>query len=147
MSPAATHPMEILVVEDSPGAVRLTIEALKEAELANHLSVVEDGDHALDFLYRRAPYSNVPRPDLILLDLNLPRKNGRDVLDVIKRDPALSSIPVIVLSSSQAASDVNRCYKLHANCYLVKPVEFSDFVGVIRGLEHFWLHVATLPVQ
>jgi CheY-like chemotaxis protein len=147
MSAAALHPVEILMVEDSPGAVRLAIEAFKEAELANHLSVVEDGDHALDFLYQRAPYGDVPRPDLILLDLNLPRMNGREVLDVIKRDPALSSIPVVVLSTSHADSDVNRCYKLHANCYVVKPVEFSDFLGVIRGLERFWLHVATLPVQ
>ncbi|HEY1148007.1 MAG TPA: response regulator [Pseudoduganella sp.] len=143
----SARPVEILVVEDSPGAVRLTVEALREAQLENHLSVVEDGDGALDFLYQRAPYNNVPRPDLILLDLNLPRKNGREVLDVIKHDPSLSSIPVVVLSTSQAESDVNRCYRLHANCYIVKPVEYAEFLGVIRGLERFWLHVATLPVH
>jgi chemotaxis family two-component system response regulator Rcp1 len=143
----SARPVEILVVEDSPGAVRLTVEALREAELENHLSVVEDGDGALDFLYQRAPYNDVPRPDLILLDLNLPRKNGPEVLDVIKHDPSLSSIPVVVLSTSQAESDVNRCYCLHANCYIVKPVEYAEFVGVIRGLERFWLHVATLPVH
>ncbi|WP_395399417.1 response regulator [Pseudoduganella sp. UC29_106] len=143
----SARPVEILVVEDSPGAVRLTVEALREAELENHLSVVEDGEGALDFLYRRAPYSDVPRPDLILLDLNLPRRNGREVLDVIKHDPSLSSIPVVVLSTSHAESDVNHCYHLHANCYIVKPVEYAEFLGMIRGLEQFWLHVATLPVH
>lgn len=143
----ADHPVEILVVEDHPGAVRLTVEALKEARVGNHLSVVENGADALDFLRRRGRYRDVPRPDLILLDLNLPRMNGREVLRAIKRDPELRTIPVVVLSSSCAECDVERAYRLHANCYIVKPVDFADYIGVIKGLERFWLHVATLPVH
>jgi len=141
------QPMEILMVEDSPGAVRLTVEALKEADLHNHLNVVADGDAALDFLYRRGHYAGVPRPDLILLDLNLPRRNGRELLNVIKHDPALCAIPVVVLSTSRDQSDVLCCYNLHANCYVVKPVEYTEFIGVIKGLERFWLQVATLPLH
>lgn len=146
-SEMAGQPMEILMVEDSPGAVRLAVEALKEADLANHLNVVEDGDAALDFLYRRGHYAGVARPDLILLDLNLPRRDGREVLDVIKHDPALRAIPVVVLSTSRDDQDVLHCYNLHANCYVVKPVEYAEFIGVIKGLERFWLHVATLPLH
>ena len=128
------------MVEDSPGAVRLAIEALRDAQLASHLSVVEDGVAALDFLYRRAPYGDAPRPDLILLDLNLPRKDGYEVLDVIRQDPLLRGIPVVVMSTSQAEYDVARCYELHANCYVVKPVDYMAFVDLIKDLQRFVAH-------
>ena len=140
----AVRPVEILLVEDNPGDVRLTREALKEAKVVNNLHVVEDGVIALDFLYRRASYTEAPRPDLILLDLNLPRKNGREVLAEIKSDEMLKAIPVVILTTSHAEEDILRAYNLHANCYVTKPVDFLQFATVIRSLEDFWLTVVTL---
>jgi CheY-like chemotaxis protein len=139
------RPIEILLVEDNPGDVRLTQEALKDAKVANTLHVVEDGIAALDFLHRRAPYEAVPRPDLILLDLNLPRRNGREVLAEIKSDDRLKVIPVVVLTTSQAEEDVLRAYHLHANCYISKPVDFEQFTTIIKTIEDFWLSIVVLP--
>jgi CheY-like chemotaxis protein len=141
----ATRPIEILLVEDNPGDVRLTQEALKDAKVANTMHVVEDGVSALDFLYRRGAYEAVPRPDLILLDLNLPRKNGREVLEQIKQDEQLKCIPVVILTTSQADDDISWAYKLHANCYITKPVEFAQFIRVVRAIEEFWFTIVTLP--
>jgi chemotaxis family two-component system response regulator Rcp1 len=139
------HPIEILMVEDNPGDVRLAQEALKDAKVSNTLHVVEDGVAALDFLYRRGVYSGAPRPDLILLDLNLPRKNGREVLAEIKQDAQLKTIPVVILTTSQAEQDVLRAYSLHANCYITKPVDFIQFTRIVRTIEEFWLTIVALP--
>lgn len=139
------RPIEILMVEDNPGDVRLTQEALKDAKVSNTLRVVEDGAAALDFLYRRNGYGNAPRPDLILLDLNLPKKNGREVLEEIKQDAQLKTIPVVILTTSQAEEDVVRAYSLHANCYISKPVDFAKFTKIVRTIEDFWLSIVTLP--
>jgi len=141
------HPIKILMVEDNPGDVRLTQEALKDAKVSNTLYVVEDGVAALDFLYHRGKYSDAPRPDLILLDLNLPKKNGREVLGEIKQDEQLKMIPVVILTTSQAEEDVVRAYRLHANCYIVKPVDFVQFTKIVWTIEDFWLSVVTLPIK
>jgi len=138
-------PIEILLVEDSPSDTDLTIEALKRGKVANHLSAVEDGVQAMDFLRRQGRYANAPRPDLILLDLNLPRKDGREVLAELKADPDLKTIPVVVLTTSQAEKDVVQSYKLQANCYITKPVDFDQFLDVVKSIEQFWLTVVTLP--
>ena len=145
MSNSEGHPIEILLVEDSPSDARLTVEALSEAKLRNHLSAVEDGVQAMQFLRREAPYAGAPRPDLIMLDLNLPRKDGREVLAELKADPDLKSIPVVVLTTSKAEQDIVRAYDLHANCYITKPVDFDQFIGVVHSIESFWLCVVTLP--
>jgi CheY-like chemotaxis protein len=137
--------IDILMVEDNPGDVRLTQEALKEAKVLNHLHVVEDGEAALDYLYQRGMYSLAPRPDLVLLDLNLPRKDGREVLAEIKSDAMLKSIPVVVLTTSHAEADIVRAYNLNANCYVTKPVDFQRFTEIVRTIEDFWLTVVTLP--
>lgn len=142
---STAHPIEILLVEDNPGDVRLTREALKDAKVLNTLHVVEDGVSALDFLYRRPPYADAPKPDLILLDLNLPRKNGREVLAEIKADDRTRMIPVVVLTTSNAEEDVLRAYNLHANCYITKPVDFAQFTNIVRTIEDFWLTIVTLP--
>ncbi|MBF0182410.1 MAG: response regulator [Magnetococcales bacterium] len=141
------QPVELLLVEDSPGDVELTREALAESHIVNRLSVVEDGEQAIDFLERRGPYSNATRPDLILLDLNLPRKDGREVLRHIKLspDPDISTIPVVILTTSRAEEDVLRTYELHANCYITKPVDVNQFFAVIKSIEDFWLTVVKLP--
>jgi len=139
------RPIEILMVEDNPGDVRLAQEALKDAKVSNTLMVVEDGAAALDFLYQRGDYHDAPRPDLILLDLNLPKKNGREVLEEIKQDARLKTIPVVILTTSQAEEDVVRAYRLHANCYITKPVDFVQFTKIVRTIEDFWLSVVTLP--
>lgn len=139
------RPIEILLVEDSPSDTELTIEALREGKMRNNLSTVEDGVQALDFLRRRGPYADAPRPDLIMLDLNLPRKDGREVLAEIKADPALKTIPVVVLTTSRAEQDILRAYHLNANCYITKPVDFEQFINVVRTIESFWLMVVTLP--
>lgn len=139
------RPIEILMVEDNPGDVRLTQEALKDAKVSNTLRVVEDGVAALDYLHRRGAYVDAPRPDLILLDLNLPKKNGREVLAEIKQDVNLKSIPVVILTTSQAEEDVVRAYSLHANCYITKPVDFTQFAKIVRTIEDFWLSIVTLP--
>jgi chemotaxis family two-component system response regulator Rcp1 len=142
---AMVRPIEILLVEDNPGDVRLTLEALKDGKVLNRLHVVEDGVAALDFLYRRDPYSGAPRPDLVLLDLNLPRRNGREILAQIKTDDALKTIPVVILTSSQADEDIVRAYELHANCYISKPVGFEQFTDIVRSIESFWLTIVNLP--
>lgn len=143
-----SHPsgsIEILMVEDNPGDVRLTKEALKAAKMLNTLHVVEDGEAALDYLYQRGQYSMASRPDLILLDLNLPKKDGREVLATIKADDTLKSIPVVVLTTSNAEVDILKAYKLNANCYVTKPVDFERFAEIVRTIEDFWLTVVTLP--
>lgn len=137
--------IEILLVEDSPSDVMITQEALREARLLNEITVVEDGVQAMAFLRREGHYASARQPDLILLDLNLPRKSGREVLAEIKSDPALKIIPVIVLTTSSAEQDVLQAYELHANCYIVKPVEFANFVVAVQSIRQFWLTVVTLP--
>jgi two-component system, chemotaxis family, response regulator Rcp1 len=138
-------PIQILMVEDNDGDVFLTIEALKEAKVANSVHVVHDGVEALEFLRRQGKYATAPRPDLILLDLNLPRKDGREVLAEIKPDPELRVIPVVVLTGSNADADVARSYDLHANCYIVKPVDLAGLMDVVKSIEDFWLAVVRLP--
>ena len=139
------RPIEILLVEDSPSDTELTVEALREAKLRNHLSIVQDGVQAMDFLRRQGQFTHAPRPDVILLDLNLPRKDGRQVLAEIKADDRLKAIPVVVLTTSRAEQDVLRAYQLNANCYITKPVDFNQFLEVVRAIESFWLCVVTLP--
>ncbi len=139
------QPIDILLVEDSPADVRLTREALKEAKVVNALHVVKDGVAALAFLRREGKYADSPRPNLILLDLNLPKKDGREVLAEIKEDQDLKRIPVVVLTTSRAEEDIVRTYNLHANAYVTKPVDLTQFLQVIRSLEEFWLAVVTLP--
>jgi len=139
------HPVEILLVEDSPSDTDLTLEALKDFKVRNRVSVVEDGVQALQFLRRQAPYEQAPRPDLIMLDLNLPRKDGREVLAEIKTDKDLKTIPIVVLTTSRAEQDILRAYQLNANCYITKPVDFNQFLDVVRSIESFWLFVVTLP--
>jgi chemotaxis family two-component system response regulator Rcp1 len=139
------QPVEILLVEDNPGDVRLTIEALRDGKVRNHLNVVTDGVEALLYLRRQGRYAAAARPDLILLDLNLPRKDGREVLAEIKADPHLRSIPVVILTTSQADQDILKSYELNANCYITKPVDLDQFISVVRSIEDFWFTVVTLP--
>jgi CheY-like chemotaxis protein len=138
-------PIEILLVEDNPADVRLTQEALKEGKVRNNLFVARDGVEALEFLRRQGPHANASKPDLILLDLNLPRKDGREVLADIKNDDTLRSIPVVVLTTSSAEADILKSYNLHANCYITKPVDLEQFVQVIKSIDDFWLTVVRLP--
>jgi chemotaxis family two-component system response regulator Rcp1 len=145
--PSEQRPIEILMVEDSPSDTQLAIEALHEAKISNRLSHVEDGVEALQFLRRQGPYQDAPRPDLILLDLNLPRMDGRQLLEEIKQDADLRIIPVVVLTTSRSEQDVLRSYELHANCYITKPVDFTQFMRVVKSIEHFWLTVVTLPKE
>ena len=139
------RPINILLVEDNPGDVRLTIEALRDGKVRNNLSVARDGVEALEYLRREGRFRAATRPDLILLDLNLPRKDGREVLEEIKADPDLRTIPVVVLTTSRAEQDIIRSYNLHANCYVTKPVDLDQFINVVRSIEEFWLTVVTLP--
>jgi two-component system, chemotaxis family, response regulator Rcp1 len=145
MDGSSPRAIEILMVEDNPGDVRLTREALKGAKMWAQVHVVEDGVAALDYLYRRAPYESALRPDLILLDLNLPRMDGREVLAIVKGDPTLRLIPIVVLTTSQAEEDVLRAYHLNANCYVTKPVDLHQFNRIVQAIEQFWLTVVTLP--
>jgi chemotaxis family two-component system response regulator Rcp1 len=138
-------PVEILLVEDNPGDVRLAREGLSECKIRNNLSVVDDGVKALAFLRRRGEYAKVPRPDLILLDLNLPKKDGREVLQEIKQDDALKLIPVCVLTTSKAEEDILKSYSLHANCYVTKPLGLPQFIEVVRAIEDFWFTIVKLP--
>ncbi len=140
-----TIPIEILLVEDSPGDVRLTREALADAKLFNRLHVVSDGLEAMKFLRHEAPYEASPPPDLILLDLNLPRMDGREVLAKIKADEALKHIPVVVLTTSAAERDIVESYQLHANCYITKPVDLDQFQQVVRSIREFWFTIVKLP--
>ncbi len=138
-------PIEILVVEDNPEDAALTMETLQEGRIRNHITLVEDGVCAMDFLRRNEPYTDAPRPDLILLDLQLPRKNGREVLTEIKADRDLRRIPVVIMTTSSAEQDIFTAYNLHANCYITKPVELDDFIGAVRKIEDFWMTIVKLP--
>jgi CheY-like chemotaxis protein len=137
--------IEVLLVEDSPGDVRLTREAFKDAKVHLNLHVASDGVEAMDFLNRVGKYARVPRPDLILLDLNLPKKDGREVLEEVKESPALKSIPVVILTTSASDADILRSYRLHANCYITKPVGLDGFLDVVKSIDSFWLSVVKLP--
>ena len=137
--------IHILLVEDNPGDVRLTVEALRGAKVSNELHVVGDGEEAIEFLRQQGRHVAAPRPDIVLLDLNLPRLDGRDVLADIKADPDLAKIPIIVLTSSTAERDIEQAYELHANCYISKPVDFTEFIQAVRSLEGFWLKIVRLP--
>jgi CheY-like chemotaxis protein len=137
--------IEILLVEDSPDDACLTVDALRDGRVRNHISVVEDGVEAMDFLHRRGSHGEAPRPDLILLDLNLPRKNGREVLAEIKHDPSLRRIPVVIMTSSDDEKDILAAYDLHVNCYVTKPVDLDQFIGVVKSIEHFWFNIVKLP--
>jgi CheY-like chemotaxis protein len=142
-----SEPIEVLLVEDNPGDVRLTREALKEGKVRNNLSVAPDGVEALAFLRRQGRYADAPRPDVILLDLNLPKKDGREVLEEIKADPALRTIPVVILTTSEAERDIARAYDLHANCYITKPVDLDQFITVVKSIEDFWFTIVKLPPE
>jgi CheY-like chemotaxis protein len=140
-----TRPIEILLIEDNPAEVRLTVEGLKEARIANRLSFVSDGRSAIEYLQRHGKYSDAKRPDLILLDLNLPGIDGREVLKFIKENPQLKVIPTVIITSSEAESDIIKSYESHANCFISKPIDFEGFTKVIRSIEHFWFTVVRLP--
>jgi CheY-like chemotaxis protein len=141
------HPIDILMVEDNPGDIRLTLEALKENKMNNVIHVAKDGVQAMEFLRQEGEYADAPRPDLVLLDLNLPKKDGREVLAEVKADPALMRIPVVILTTSQAEEDILRSYNLHANCFVTKPVDLDQFIKVVRSIERFWLTIVKLPVE
>jgi CheY-like chemotaxis protein len=138
-------PVEILLAEDSPGDIRLTREALKDGRIHNNLHVVQDGVECMAFLRREGRYEGVPKPHLILLDLNMPRKDGREVLAEIKNDPLLRRIPVVVLTTSKAEQDILKAYDLHANCYITKPVDLDQFIHVVKSVEDFWFTIVKLP--
>lgn len=145
MTDRVVRPAEVLLVEDNPADIRLTREAMKEGHVLNHLHVVTDGEQALMFLKHKPPYENAPRPDLVLLDLNLPKKSGRDVLFEIKQDPGLMNIPIVVLTTSKADEDVVETYQLRANCFITKPVDLDKFIHVVQQIESFWLSIVSLP--
>lgn len=140
-----TRPINILLVEDNPGDIRLTEEAFKEAEISVKLKAVMDGEEALNYLYKKVPYDSIQLPDLILLDLNLPKVDGRAVLADIKSNPELKKIPVIILTTSTAEQDILNSYDLHVNCYITKPVDFDRFFDIIKLIEDFWINTAILP--
>jgi len=144
-SSRVSRPIEILLVEDSPGDVRLTKEALREGKVLNTLHVAEDGVQAMEFLRREGKFAQTPRPDVILLDLNLPRKDGREVLAEIKSDENLKRIPVVILTISQAEEDILKTYNLGANCYINKPVDLEQFTKVVKSIDNFWFTIVTLP--
>jgi chemotaxis family two-component system response regulator Rcp1 len=139
------EPIEVLLVEDSPGDVRLTREAFKDAKVHINLHVASDGVEAMGFLWREGRHANAPRPDLILLDLNLPKKDGREVLAEIKDSPALKTIPVVILTTSASGTDIQQSYEFHANCYIAKPVDLDGFLKVVKSIDNFWLSVVKLP--
>ena len=141
------RPIEILLVEDNPGDVRLTVEALKDGKVYNNLHVVKDGMEATAFLHREGKYADAPHPDLILLDLNLPKKDGHEVLTEIKEDPMLKHIPVVVLTDSKAEEDILKTYNLRANCYITKPIDLEHFIMVVKSIEDFWLTIVKLPSE
>ncbi|MBC1216681.1 response regulator [Trichormus variabilis ARAD] len=140
-------PIEVLLVEDNPGDVELTRIALEDSKISVHLSVVEDGVEAMAFLRKQDKYANVPHPDIVLLDFNLPRKDGREVLAEIKTDSYLKRIPVVVLTTSQAEEDILKAYNLAANCYITKPVDFDQFVRIVQSIENFWFAIVKLPPE
>lgn len=143
----STRAVEILMVEDNPGDVRLAVEALREGKVHVNMSVVSDGVEAMEFLRRRGRFADAPRPDLILLDLNMPRKDGREVLAELKADDDLKRIPVVILTTSKAEEDIVRSYNLNANCYITKPVDLHQFITVVRSIHEFWLTVVKLPPE
>lgn len=145
MTASSVEPITILLVEDNSADVRLTVEALKECKVYNTLRVAQDGVEAMAYLRRQGKFSTAPMPDLILLDLNLPKKDGREVLSEIKADDSLKTIPVVVLTTSKDEEDIVRAYNLHANCYITKPVDLEQFISVIQSIENFWLSVVKLP--
>ncbi len=146
MEDQATYkPVEILLVEDNPADARLVVEVFKDFQIKNHIYVVEDGVAAMDYLNKKDEYNKVSRPDIILLDLNLPRKDGREVLKEIKEDENLRCIPVVILTTSSAKEDIIKTYSNHANCYITKPVDFDQFLKVVQSIENFWLTVVKLP--
>jgi len=138
-------PIDILLVEDNPGDARLAKEALKDSKLKNNLFIVNDGEEAMKFLKKENPYEDVTRPDLILLDLNLPKKDGREVLKEIKTDENLKRIPVVILTMSKAEEDIFQTYNLHANCFITKPIDLDQFIKVVQSIENFWLTIVKLP--
>jgi two-component system, chemotaxis family, response regulator Rcp1 len=138
-------PIVVLLVEDNPGDVRLTREALSDAKVHNNMHVATDGVQALAFLRKQGPYAHAPRPDLVLLDLNLPKKDGREVLAEIKTDPNLRRIPVVVLTTSESEQDILKAYHLHANCYVTKPVDLEQFIRVVKAIDDFWVRIVKLP--
>jgi CheY-like chemotaxis protein len=140
-------PIEILMVEDNIGDIRLMKEALKDARVLNHVTTVGDGMGAIELLRQKGAYADAKRPDLILLDLNLPKKNGQEVLEEIKQDPSLKRIPVVIVTSSEAEKDIAQTYDSYANCYIVKPVDLNQFVKVVRSIENFWLTIVKLPPE
>ncbi|MCG8549909.1 MAG: response regulator [Desulfobacterales bacterium] len=145
MEPTNPKPVTILLVEDNPGDAELAKEALENSKFINKLHVAEDGVQAMEFLHRQGPYTNAPRPDIILLDLNLPKKDGREVLAEIKSDDKFKTIPVVILTSSKADQDVIRSYKLHANCYITKPLDINQFFKVVGNIKEFWMSIVVLP--
>ncbi|QCC52155.1 response regulator [Halapricum salinum] len=147
MSNPTADAVEILLAEDNPGDVKLTEKALEQGHIINNLHVVTDGVEAMQFLRREGEYADKPRPDLVLLDLNMPRKDGKEVLKDVKDDPDLRRIPIVVLTSSEAEEDIVRSYDLHANAYLTKPVDFSGFLDIVEHIEDFWLSVVKMPPE
>jgi len=145
INPMRGEPIEILLVEDSPDDAALTIDALRDGRVQNRITVVEDGVEAMAYLRRQGPYAAAVLPDLILLDLNLPRKNGREVLAEVKQDPELRRIPVVVMTSSDDEKDILAAYNLCVNCYVTKPVDLDQFIGVVKSIEHFWFNIVKLP--
>jgi len=138
-------PIEILLVEDSTEDAELTMDSLKDGRVRNRIHWVEDGEEAMAFLRRQGLYAGAPRPDLILLDLNMPRKNGREVLAEVKQDPELRRIPVVIMTSSDDEKDILAAYNLHVNCYVTKPVDLDQFINVVKSIEHFWFSIVKLP--
>jgi chemotaxis family two-component system response regulator Rcp1 len=147
MKAGESKPADIVLVEDNAGDVRLIVEAFKENKFLNNLHVAKDGVEAMEFLHKEGKYADAVHPDLILLDLNLPKKDGREVLEEIKVDPNLKRIPVIILTSSKAEADIFKTYDLHANCYITKPIDMDQFIGIVRSMENFWLTIVTLPTR
>lgn len=145
MESKISKPIDILLIEDNPGDARLAKEALMDSKIKNNLYIAIDGVDAINFLYKKGNYKEVPRPDLILLDLNLPKKDGREVLEEIKNDENLKRIPVVILTTSRAEEDIIKTYNLHANCYITKPIDFEQFIKVVKSIEDFWLTIVKLP--
>jgi len=147
MTDTETEPVEILLAEDNPGDVTLTKKALEQGNIINNLHVANDGVEAIQFLRQEGEYADEPRPDLVLLDLNMPRKDGREVLEEIKGDEDLRRIPVVVMTSSEAEEDIVKSYDLHANAYLTKPIDYDGFLDIVRSIEEFWLTVVKMPPE
>jgi len=141
------RPVEILLIEDNPGDIRLTIESFKESKIANKLNIAEDGIEALNYLRKKGKFKDEPLPDIIILDLNLPKKSGREVLAEIKEDKILKHIPVVVFTTSKAEMDILKSYELHANCYISKPLNIKQFIKIVKAIEYFWFSIVKLPVH